>query len=94
MKKIEEEKKMNNNKTENNQDQLVQVTIEFVKIGEIDTINEKYHAEIIIEAKWITKEVIEVYNPEQHWNPQLYIENLLQESKQEIKYKLIEKCFI
>ena len=75
-----------------NEHKIVQVTVEFVKIGEIDTINEKYNAEIIIESKWITKDTIDVYNPEQHWNPQLYIENVLQESTEKIKYKLIEKC--
>ena len=80
------------NNISENEHKIVQVTVEFVKIGEIDTINEKYNAEIIIESKWITKDIIDVYNPEQHWNPQLYIENILQESTEKIKYKLIEKC--
>ncbi len=81
------------NNISENEHNIVQVTVEFVKIGEIDTINEKYNAEIIIEAKWITKDIIEVYNPEQHWNPQLFIENSLQEPKEKIKHKLIEKCY-
>jgi hypothetical protein len=59
----------------------------------LSSLNEKYNAEIIIEAKWITKDIIEVYNPEQHWNPQLFIENSLQEPKEKIKHKLIEKCY-
>jgi hypothetical protein len=81
------------NNISENEHNIVQVTVEFVKMGEIDTINEKYNAEIIIEAKWITKDIIEVYNPEQHWNPQLFIENSLQEPKEKIKHKLIEKCY-
>jgi hypothetical protein len=54
----------------------VKITIEFLRIGEIDTMNEKYNAEIRIDAKWLEKDTtIEKYNPEQHWNPKLFIEN-------------------
>ena len=52
---------------------VVQVTVEFIRLGEIDTMNEKYNAEICIESKWIEKDLIQNYNPEQHWNPQLII---------------------
>ena len=31
---------------------MVSVTIVFVKIGEIDTVNEKYSAELFLQAKW------------------------------------------
>ena len=30
----------------------VSVTIVFVKVGEIDTVNEKYSAELFLQAKW------------------------------------------
>lgn len=53
---------------------IVKVMIEFSKIGEIDTMNEKYNAEVFIEAKWETKELIEEYDHKKNWNPQLYIE--------------------
>ena len=67
---------------------VVQVTVEFIRLGEIDTMNEKYNAEICIESKWIEKDLIQNYNPEQHWNPQLFIENALQEPKEKTKYKM------
>lgn len=64
----------------------VLITIEFVRIGEIDTMNEKYNAEILIETKWLSNEDIVEYNSERHWNPKLYIENALQEPKEKIKH--------
>ena len=67
------------------------VYFEFIQIGEIDTMNEKYNAKICIESKWIETDYIESYNPEQHWNPQLNIENLLQEQKEEIKFIIIRE---
>lgn len=72
----------------------VQVTIEFVRIGEIDTMNEKYNAEIFIESKWIENNGILEYSPEKHWNPQLFIENALQEPKEKIKYSLTRESII
>ena len=70
----------------------VQVTFEFTRIGEIDTINEKFNAEIYIESKWIETENIQSYDPEKNWNPQIYIENTLQEPKEKVKYSLKKKC--
>ena len=31
---------------------VVEVFIKFIRVGEIDTLNEKYHAEIRVESKW------------------------------------------
>ena len=46
-----------------------QVVIGFLRIGEIDTMNEKFHAEIYIEAKWIDNSYeIGDYDPKKHWN--------------------------
>ncbi len=43
---------------------FVEVYIEFLRIGEIDTLNEKYNAEINIECKWIEKDYhINEYDP-------------------------------
>ena len=67
---------------------VVQVTVEFIKLGEIDTMNEKYSAEIFVESKWIESEFITEYNSDRHWNPQLFIENALQEPKEKIKHRL------
>lgn len=64
----------------------VQVAFEFVSIGEIDTLNEKFQAEVIIESRWkieIADEDLEdldlenYYDPRKFWNPLLYVENAL-----------------
>lgn len=72
----------------------VLITIEFVRIGEIDTMNEKYNAEILIETKWLSNEDIVEYNSERHWNPKLYIENALQEPKEKIKHTVYRESML
>lgn len=68
---------------------FVEVFIQFVRIGEIDTMNEKYQAEVNIESRWITNEQLNgKYDPNLHWNPKIYIENAFQEPKEAIKYEV------
>jgi hypothetical protein len=67
----------------------VEIIIQFLKIGEIDTMNEKYQAEFNIESKWIENDKsIREYDPKKHWNPQLYIENAIQLTKEQINYEI------
>ena len=51
-------------------------------------MNEKYTAEIDVECRWISDEKISTYDVNKHWNPCLYVENLLTETKQVIEYKV------
>ena len=71
-----------------NTPKVVNVAIEFLKIGEIDTMNEKYQAEARIESRWHEKQQISEYDRKKHWNPELYIENILQETKEQIRYEI------
>jgi hypothetical protein len=66
----------------------VQISVQFLRIGEIDTINERYYAEINIESKWIDIGDLNNYDPKNNWNPKLYIENILLEPKEIIKYEI------
>jgi hypothetical protein len=52
----------------------VSIGIKIERIGEIDTMNEKFYAELTIEAKWKENRIISWFNPESEWNPKLYIE--------------------
>ena len=65
----------------------VEVQIVFIRIGEIDTMNEKYVAEVIIECKWIDIDIYGEYDPNKHWNPRLYIENALNLYHEKINYE-------
>ena len=48
---------------------FVQIVVGFMRIGEIDTLNEKYQAEVQIEAKWIDNDQqVSEYDPNKHWN--------------------------
>ncbi len=57
----------------------IQCRIEFVNIGEVDTFHEQFKAYVIVRSRWFENEKIEEYDSEKHWNPKLYIQNLLPE---------------
>jgi hypothetical protein len=66
----------------------VKVTFEFLRILEIDSMNEKYTAEINIDSEWVLdEEILSDYDPEKNWNPKLYVENSLN-IIEKIKYSL------
>lgn len=65
---------------------LVWVRIEFITFGEVDTMNERYHAEVKIRSKWYDDGEIDEYDSTRHWNPKLYIENAMPDVKEEFKY--------
>lgn len=57
---------------------IVQTAFEFTSIGEIDTLNEKFQAEVIIESRWKIDAQAEPdilnkgeYDPKKNWNPKL-----------------------
>lgn len=71
----------------------VQVFFLFTRIGEIDTMNERFQAEVRIESKWVDNELNfgdeEAYDSKKHWNPKLHIENALQLTKEDITYNIV-----
>ena len=64
---------------------LVEVRIEFISIGEVDTMNEKFQAQVKVTSRWYDDEEIDVYDKSKHWNPKLFIENAL-DIREEIDY--------
>ena len=71
----------------------VEICVEFFRIGEIDTMNERYNAEFNIEAKWIDFNIAitDKYDPKVHWNPQIFIENALN-TIQTVNYDLDKRA--
>jgi hypothetical protein len=67
---------------------LVEVRAVVLKIGDIDTLNEKFYAETFIEIKWVDSALSPdtKYNSEEHWNPQIYVLNCLGDLKQQVWY--------
>jgi hypothetical protein len=68
---------------------LIECSIQFIQIGEVDTMNERYQAVVEIKAKWYDDEIIENYDPKKHWNPKLFIENASYDKNiEEINYSV------
>lgn len=64
---------------------------EFLTFGEVDTFREQFKASVLIRSRWVENEVIEEYDPEKHWNPHLYIQNLMFEKFFEtVRYKCVQ----
>lgn len=80
-----------------NQKRIVSVAFEFVRIGAIDTMNEKFEAEVNIESTWPVilalsenHDIFNNYDPEKHWNPCLFVENAMN-AVEEISYEIFEE---
>lgn len=73
-------------KSSRNEFYSVELRVVFLKVGDIDTLNEKFYAEAFIEAKWFDPNLSpdKEYNAERDWNPKMYILNCLGDLKQEI----------
>jgi hypothetical protein len=69
----------------------VQVKIEFIQIGKIDTFKEIFNAYVKITAEWIDNEVKNnKYDPNKDWNPMIYIENKFEDSET-VSYSLTKR---
>ncbi|KAF8571680.1 hypothetical protein P879_00055 [Paragonimus westermani] len=67
---------------------VVEIRVVFLKIGEIDTLKETYHADAFIQVKWReprldgkTDEELRRIDLQRCWNPLILIDNILSESK-------------
>lgn len=70
---------------------VVHASFEFVKFGCINTLDGTFQAEVVIESKWIFEEnLLDKYDPNIHWNPQLKIENALSPCN-DVKYVVINE---
>ena len=45
----------------------VEVSIMFLTIGEVDTTNEKYQAEVLIRSRWYDDEEITTFDKTKNW---------------------------
>lgn len=70
----------------------VWVQVSFTKIHDVDTINQRFQAEAMIESKWHDPNVKclnESIDSNKIWKPDLYVENALGDVKEEVHYKII-----
>lgn len=73
----------------------VQVSVVFLRFGEIDTLNEKFQAEVMVQSKWVDPDdKMTKYDPNDTniWNPKLFIENMISIAKPEIiEYNIVKE---
>ena len=71
---------------------FIEISFEYIGIGEVNTKNENYQAELIIESTWKSDEVnIKEYDPEVDWNPNLFIYNVMKIKSENISYRIDQK---
>lgn len=54
---------------------VIECSMQFLQIGEVDTMNERFQAMVLIRSKWNEPDKLTEYDPKKNWNPKLYIEN-------------------
>jgi hypothetical protein len=70
------------------------VHVSFTKIHDIDTINQRFQAELLIESRWLHENQSLKLNSDDlssskiEWTPEICIENAVNESKEEVSYKI------
>lgn len=76
---------------------FIDVRVVFIKVGEIDTVRERFHADAFIQAKWreplldgeakdVEFQSDDITARPNFWDPRLYIENVLGEVKESLWY--------
>ncbi len=67
---------------------LVKVAFEILCIGEIDTIQETFQANLRIYSSWHADQDFNGdYHPAIHWNPHLYVDNVVR-CNQNVRYEV------
>ena len=81
--------KFNKNEKTRDYSTIVKFYIVFLRLGEIDNVQERFEATAYIELFW-EDDLIEgsKYDPVQNWNPKIFVQNSVGNLKQEISYKV------
>lgn len=85
----------------------VETRVIFLRIGDIETVNEKFFAEILVETWWeeprlssefensnLFNDEKEIESAKKYWNPNIYIENALNDAKKALSYKIMKKYIL
>jgi hypothetical protein len=67
----------------------VYIRIGFIKLFDLDTLNQRFNCEALIESKWYDKSITSL-NDDIKWKPDIYIENAITDPKEEINYKILK----
>lgn len=70
----------------------VYISVSYTKINDIDTVNQRFQAEAIIECKWYdpsVKSLNDQIDSSKIWKPELNFENAINDVKEDIRYRVI-----
>lgn len=71
----EKQRRLSNRSSLLRPDRTVQIRLQFLNFGTINTVNEVFRATVLMKARWTDARRINIYDPDIDWNPRLYIEN-------------------
>jgi hypothetical protein len=70
----------------------VRIRCIFLRVGEIDTLNERYYAELLLEASWeepsFESSQTQTFDPTVNWTPELELINGIGELQDDIMYSV------
>ena len=68
---------------------VVKFFVVFLRLGEIDNVQERFQADAYIESCWEDDSIEgKKFDPNIHWDPEIYIENVVGNFKQDVKYRV------
>ena len=70
----------------------VYIQVSFTKIFDVDTINQKFQAEALIESKWIDPNIHSLSDSieaSEIWKPDIFIENAISDLKEDVTFKVL-----
>lgn len=69
------------------------VRVSYTKIFQVDTHNQKFHAEVIVESKWFDPDVnsLNFDVTKLKWKPELYIDNAVNDPSEKTSYKIVNE---
>lgn len=67
---------------------VVYIEYECLRVGEIDTMNQKYYAEYQFTFSWNENKQISFYDKRKDWNPLIFYDNFIGKPVEIIEYEL------
>lgn len=71
----------------------VSVRVSYTKVFQVDTHNQRFQAEVIVESKWFDSDVdsLNFDVSKLKWKPELYIDNAINEPNEKNSYKILKE---
>lgn len=68
----------------------VYIRVNMTKIFDLDTLNQRFQCEALIESKWYDSYLNSLNTSEIKWKPEFYIENAVNDPKEEVTHRILK----